>query len=73
MLTNEHPTTSRHHVLSTLAKIGTSRRELARRVAAAGYCSESAVLQWLSGHTKNPGLATWVGVTTTLDAIIADR
>ena len=68
-LSNQTPTTpedARTNVLANIALQSISRSAFASRVAAWTGCSRITVLQWLSGHTKNPTLRTYLAAIETL-------
>lgn len=68
-IASAQPTTTesaRTAVLASLVCLGISRRELARRAAVIGECSEVAVLQWLGGQTNSPTLRTWFAIEAAL-------
>jgi hypothetical protein len=60
------PNTTEAARTAVLASLNISRRELARRAAVIGECSEVAVLQWLGGQTNNPTLRTWFAIEAAL-------
>jgi hypothetical protein len=60
------PNTTEAARTAVLASLNISRRELARRAAEIGECSEVAVLQWLGGQTNNPTLRTWFAIEAAL-------